>query len=40
MNSRVCYLAALLLWGAAAYGVLQLGLVPGDYGHELCGPWG
>ena len=34
------YAMTLLAWVLAAFGVLQLGLLPGDYGHSLCGPWG
>lgn len=29
-----------LAWSALAYGALALRLVPGDYSHALCGPWG
>jgi hypothetical protein len=34
------WIVGLLAWGAAAYGVLQLERLPGDFGHDLCGPWG
>ena len=30
----------LVVWAAAAYGVLMLHQLPGDLTHDLCGPWG
>jgi hypothetical protein len=29
-----------LAWIGAAFGILNLGLLPGDFGESLCGPWG
>ena len=29
-----------LAWAGGAFGILNLGLLPGDYGESLCGPWG
>ncbi|MCI0457382.1 MAG: hypothetical protein L0Z62_10470 [Gemmataceae bacterium] len=34
------HLLAVLLWGAAAFGVLSLANLPGGFTHALCGPWG
>lgn len=31
---------AVLGWAGLAYGVLSLRLLPGDYSHRFCGPWG
>jgi hypothetical protein len=28
------------VWAAAAFGVLAINNIPGDYSHALCGPWG
>lgn len=38
MNIRC--IAGILAWGASIFGVLQIGHIPGDYGHDLCGAWG
>lgn len=27
-------------WSGVAYGALSLRLIPGDYSHPFCGPWG
>jgi hypothetical protein len=45
MTLQLRHIAWLLGWGVAAYGLLLLGLLPGDLGHwlfgnALCGPWG
>jgi hypothetical protein len=29
-----------LAWGGATFAILNLYLVPGDFGESLCGPWG
>ena len=30
----------LVAWAGAAFAALSLNLVPGDFAHALCGPWG
>jgi hypothetical protein len=44
MSLRPRFLLGILAWGAAAYGLTILGVLPdevlGDLGHKLCGPWG
>jgi hypothetical protein len=40
MALKASHLTAVAAWGAAAYGVVYVGLLPGDYSHDLCGPWG
>jgi hypothetical protein len=35
--SRIIWLAA---WAGAAYGALLLEALPGEIGHDWCGPWG
>src|SRR5262245_53731775 len=30
----------VLAWSGLTYGVLSLRLLPGDYTHQFCGPWG
>ena len=30
----------LLAWLIAAFGLLNLANLPGDFGESLCGPWG
>jgi hypothetical protein len=40
MSLKLRQLVGVLLWGCALYGVLCLGMVPGDFGHALCGAWG
>jgi hypothetical protein len=40
MTLTVRYLAWLLAWSGVLYGVLCVGILPGDFGHALCGPWG
>jgi hypothetical protein len=30
----------VLAWSGLTYGVLSLRLLPGDYAHPFCGPWG
>jgi|GEM_PF-1155245 len=44
-SQRLLQIVALILWGAALYGVLQIyrlsGVLPaGMTGHTICGPWG
>jgi hypothetical protein len=29
-----------LAWGGAAFSIVNLGRLPGDFGESLCGPWG
>jgi hypothetical protein len=29
-----------LAWGGAAFGIVNLGHLPGDFEEALCGPWG
>jgi hypothetical protein len=44
MSLKPQLLLGILAWGAAAYGLTVLGVLPdealGDLGHKLCGPWG
>jgi hypothetical protein len=40
MSLKVRPVLGWLAWGGAAFGVLQLGQLPGDVGESLCGPWG
>jgi hypothetical protein len=40
VSLKARHLVGLLLWAGAAYGVLCLGSLPGDFAHALCGPWG
>jgi hypothetical protein len=40
MSGRWRLVLGVLGWALAAYGVLALGSLPGDFGHSLCGPWG
>ena len=40
MSIKTRFLVGWLAWGVVALGVLNLGLIPGDFGHSLCGPWG
>ena len=34
------YAAGLAVWGGALFGILQVHLIPGNWGHAVCGPWG
>jgi hypothetical protein len=40
MSIRTWVVIGWLAWGTAAFGILNLDLIPGDYGDWLCGPWG
>ena len=42
MFPLVKLVGGLVLWAAAAYGVLLVGSVPSQWldGHVICGPWG
>jgi hypothetical protein len=45
MTLKAGHFVGLLVWGAAAFGLLYLGSLPGDLGHDLfgdslCGVWG
>ena len=40
MSIKTRFVVGWLAWGVIALGVLNLGLIPGDYGDALCGPWG
>jgi len=40
MKLRVRPLTWATAWGGALYGVLCLEMIPGDFSHALCGPWG
>jgi hypothetical protein len=34
------YLVWLLVWGAGIYAALMIFFIPGEFSHEICGPWG
>lgn len=42
MSFKKHYLLWLLLWAAAAFGILMLDSLPEEFdcAHALCGPWG
>jgi hypothetical protein len=40
MNLKLHHVGWLAVWLVAAFGVLQIERIPGEYGHALCGVWG
>ena len=40
MSIKIRSAIGWLAWTVSALGILNLGLLPGDLGESLCGPWG
>jgi hypothetical protein len=40
MSAKLHPAISWLAWATACVAILNLGLIPGNFGESLCGPWG
>jgi hypothetical protein len=40
MAVKARFVVGSLVWAGAAFGIVNLSHLPGDFEQSLCGPWG